>query len=120
LVRKLCSECKQPYEPPPDELPRDFPAAAWRAGGKPLYKPVGCRSCRHTGYAGRMGLFELMTTTDRIRQLAHDRASSWQIKKAATEEGMRTLREDGWLKVLEGRTTLDEVVRVTKGEYNRT
>jgi general secretion pathway protein E/type IV pilus assembly protein PilB len=120
LVRKLCSECKQPYEPAADELPRDFPTAAWRAGKKPLYKPVGCRSCRNTGYAGRMGLFELMTTTDRIRQLAHDRSSSWQIKRAAAEEGMRTLREDGWLKVLEGRTTLEEVVRVTKGEYNRT
>jgi general secretion pathway protein E len=119
LVRKLCSECKQAYEPPADELPRDFPTAALRAGGKPFYKAVGCRACRQTGYAGRMGLFELMATTDRIRQLAHDRASSWQIKKAAVEEGMRTLREDGWIKVLEGRTTLEEVVRVTKGEYNK-
>jgi general secretion pathway protein E/type IV pilus assembly protein PilB len=119
LVRKLCSECKQPYEPAADELPRDFPTDRWRADGKPLFKPVGCRACRQTGYAGRMGLFELMTTTDRIRQLAHDRSSSWHIKRAAVEEGMRTLREDGWLKVLEGRTTLEEVVRVTKGEYNK-
>ena len=120
LVRKLCAECRAPYEPTVDEMPRDFPWEQFRAANVPLYRQVGCRSCRQTGYAGRMGLFELMTTTERLRQLAHDRATSWKIKQAAVEEGMRTLREDGWLKVFDGRTTVDEVVRVTKGEYNRT
>ena len=68
------------------------------------------------GYRGRLGIFELLITTDRIRQLAHDGASSWVLKKAAIEEGMRTLRQDGWCKVLRGETTIDEVLRVTKGE----
>ena len=119
LVRKLCEECKQPYEPAPDELPRDFPTEAWRATGATLHRAVGCRACRQTGYAGRMGLFELMTTTDRIRQMAQERASSWKIKQAAVDDGMRTLRQDGWRKVFDGRTSVDEVARVTKGEYNQ-
>jgi len=66
------------------------------------------------GYLGRVGIFELLVTTERIRQLAHDRATSWNIAQAALEEGMRTLRNDGWLKVLSGRTTIEEVARVTK------
>lgn len=119
LVRKLCLECREKYVPNQDDMPRDFPWDALKKSGKPLYKPVGCRACRQSGYSGRMGLFELMTTTETLRQLAHDRATSWKIKQAAVAEGMRTLREDGWLKVLDGRTTVDEVVRTTKGEYNR-
>ncbi len=66
------------------------------------------------GYRGRLGLFELLVTTNRIRQLTHDRQSAWVIQQAAVEQGMRLLREDGWVKVLDGRTTLDEVVRTTK------
>jgi type II secretory ATPase GspE/PulE/Tfp pilus assembly ATPase PilB-like protein len=58
----------------------------------------------------------LCATSDAVRQLAHDRASSWEIRKAALADGMRTLREDAWLKVLEGVTTVDEVLRVTKGD----
>jgi type II secretion system protein E len=111
LVRTLCSKCKEAYEPNPDELPRDFPRE--KLAG-PLYRPNGCRHCRHTGYSGRIGLFELLVTTETIRQLAHDRATSWSIKQAAAKEGMYTLREDGWHKVLTGRTTVDEVLRVTK------
>jgi len=114
LVRTLCPACKQRYEPKREELPRDFPWDPWRSGGTPIYRSVGCRDCRHVGYRGRVGLFELLVSSDRIRQLAHDRQSSWAIKKAAIEQGMRTLREDGWVKVLAGRTTVDEVVRVTK------
>jgi len=116
LVRKLCAECKAPIETKREDMPRDFPWEQFQAGGKPLYRNVGCRACRHTGFAGRMGLFELMTTTETLRQLAHERATSWKIKQTAVAEGMRTLREDGWLKVLDGRTTIEEVVRVTKGE----
>ena len=119
LVRKLCAECREAYDPPLDEFPRDFPLEAWRESKAKLYRAVGCRSCRQTGYAGRMGLFELMSTTERIRQMAQERVSSWKIKQAAIEDGMRTLRQDGWKKVFDGRTTIDEVVRVTKGEYNQ-
>jgi len=114
LVRTLCPACKEPYEPKPDQLPPDFPLDEWRNGAT-LYRAAGCRACRHIGYRGRVGLFELMVTTDRIRQITHERESAWAVKKAAIEEGMRTLRQDGWRKVLAGRTTVDEVVRVTKG-----
>jgi general secretion pathway protein E/type IV pilus assembly protein PilB len=113
LVRTLCPECKEPYTPRPDEVPDDFPAEALRERVT-LYRAAGCRTCRQVGYRGRIGLFELLLTTERIRQMAHDRSSTWSIKKAAIEEGMRTLRQDGWAKVLSGRTSIDEVVRVTK------
>jgi len=63
-----------------------------------------------------MGIYELLLTTDRIRQLAHDRASTWEITKAGVEDGMTSLRQDGWKKVLAGRTTIEEVARTTKGD----
>lgn len=113
LVRKLCAHCKEPYHPSRDDLPPDFP---WEELTEPIYRPKGCRECRHSGYTGRLGLYELLLTTERIRELAHDRASTWEIKKAAMEEGMRTLREDGWRKVLRGVTSVDEVLRITKGD----
>jgi general secretion pathway protein E/type IV pilus assembly protein PilB len=81
-----------------------------------MYRPIGCRACRLVGYRGRLGLFELMVTNEAVRTLAHDRASSWAIKKAAIEQGLVTLRQDGFLKVIAGRTTLEEVLRVTKGD----
>ncbi|MCR4412258.1 MAG: ATPase, T2SS/T4P/T4SS family [Thermoguttaceae bacterium] len=112
LVRRLCNHCKAPYHPKPEELPRDFPRD--KLAGAVLYRPVGCRECRHVGYRGRMGIFELLVTSERIRQLAHERNSSWAIMQAAIQEGMRTLREDGWCKVLAGHTTIDEVTRITK------
>jgi general secretion pathway protein E/type IV pilus assembly protein PilB len=118
LVRTLCPHCRQPYAPKLEDLPDDFPSEALRQQPT-LYRATGCRACRHVGYLGRVGLFELLVTTERIRQLAHDRRSTWEIKKAAVEEGMRTLREDGWVKVLSGRTSVDEVVRVTKANDPR-
>ena len=114
LVRTLCPRCKEAYRPGPSELPGDFPFDLLPEGGE-IYRAVGCRECRHVGYQGRVGLFELLVTTEKIRQLAHDRASTWIIQQEAVREGMRTLREDGWRKVLAGRTTVDEVARVTKG-----
>jgi general secretion pathway protein E/type IV pilus assembly protein PilB len=118
LVRTLCPECKEPYVPKPDDVPDDFPSDALRDGVE-VYRAVGCRACRRVGYRGRVGLFELLPTTEQVRQLAHDRSSTWAIKKAALQEGMRTLRKDGWIKVLSGRTSIDEVARVTKGNELR-
>ncbi len=112
LVRVLCPECREPYKPAPTELPNDFPAD--RLEGATLYRSRGCRACRSLGYRGRIGLFELLITTEAIRRLAHDRANTWTIQKQAREQGMQTMREDGWEKVLAGITTVDEVVRVTK------
>lgn len=114
LLRKLCPDCKEAYHPKLEDVPADFPFA--QLDGKPLYRAVGCRTCRNVGYGGRMGIYELMVTTEEVRQLAHDRVSSWQIKQAALKNGMRTLRMDAWQKAIEGRTSIDEVLRVTKGD----
>ncbi len=113
LVRVLCTECRQAYVPKRDEVPDDFPLDALLAEGTSLYQPVGCRRCRGKGYAGRLGLFELLVTSDEIRQLAGERVASHKIKKIAMQAGMRTLRQDGWRKVIKGLTTIDEVMRVT-------
>jgi len=116
LVRRLCVACRQTYEPQREELPDDFPWEDYQAGGAPLFRVGGCRQCRNLGFAGRQGIFELCPTTNSVRQLAHDRASSWEIRQAALADGMRTLRQDAWLKVLDGTTTVEEVLRVTKGD----
>src|SRR6476659_9791223 len=76
LLRRLCTHCKQKWEPKKDEIPADFP---WDKKNGPLYKAVGCRECRNTGYRGRLGIYELMVATNEIRQLAHDRVSSWKM-----------------------------------------
>ncbi|MBC8875892.1 MAG: Flp pilus assembly complex ATPase component TadA [Planctomycetes bacterium] len=114
LARRLCEHCKRLYDPKQDGLPPDFP---WEelAGGQ-IYEAVGCRECRHVGYRGRLGVFELMPTTKEVRHLAHENASTWEIKKAAIKNGMSTLRVDGWRKVLAGQTSVAEIVRVTKGD----
>ncbi|MEX2317783.1 MAG: ATPase, T2SS/T4P/T4SS family [Pirellulales bacterium] len=116
LVRNLCLKCREAFKPNRDELPKDFPWDEFQKLGEPLFRPVGCRSCRQLGFSGRQGIFELCATTDAVRQLAHDRTSSWKIRELARKDGMRTLREDAWRKVLAGKTTVDEVLRATKGD----
>jgi general secretion pathway protein E/type IV pilus assembly protein PilB len=118
LVRKLCTQCKESYVPPESELPVDFPRDQLKAAGGKLFRSVGCRTCRNVGFSGRMGIYELLVTGDKIRQLAHDRASTWEITKAAIAEGMVSLRQDGWRKVISGRTTIEEIARVTKGDIS--
>jgi type II secretion system protein E len=115
LVRRICMQCRQAYDPDPDTVPADFP---WEKKTGPIYKHVGCRECRNTGYRGRMGIYELLITTNEIRQLANDRASSWKIAQAAIEQGMRSLRQDGWLKVIHGSSTIDEVIRNAKADHS--
>lgn len=114
LVRRLCHECRQPYHPQPQDVPSDFPFD--RLGDRPLYRAIGCRECRNVGYRGRIGIYELLTSSDAVRQLAHDRASSWEIKSAALKEGLKTLRDDGWTKAISGDTSVDEVARNTKSD----
>ncbi len=117
LVRRLCTHCKQPYTPVQEDLPHDFP---WQTmTSDPLYREVGCRECRQTGFRGRFGIYELLVTTDAVRQLAHDRASSWKLKEAALKEGMATLRQDGWRKTVQGHTSVQEIVMTTKSDYFR-
>jgi general secretion pathway protein E/type IV pilus assembly protein PilB len=116
LVRVLCPACKKAYEPRKDKIPSDFPFAKLEECGGRLYEPVGCRQCRQLGYQGRQGIFELLLTSDKIRKLAHERKGTWDIKQVALAEGMRTLRQDGWRRVLLGETTVDEVMRVSKAD----
>ncbi len=116
LVRRLCEHCKQAFTPQTDNVPGDFP---WdQLDGRPIYKAAGCRDCRNTGYRGRLGIYELMVTTNEIRQLAHDRVSSWKMMQCAVEQGMLSLRQDGWRKVLRGTTSVAEVVRSAKADHN--
>ncbi|MEC8554020.1 MAG: GspE/PulE family protein [Planctomycetota bacterium] len=116
LVRVLCDECKEPYMPNRDDLPDDFPEDALSDPRFRLYRHGGCEHCRQTGYRGRKGIYELLVTNEKIRQQVTEQVSSDVIKKTATAAGMATLRDDGWSKVIEGITTVDEVLRVTKAD----
>jgi type IV pilus assembly protein PilB len=112
LVRRICPECREPYMPTGWELE----AAGLnedKLKGTTLYKGTGCRACNKTGYRGRVGIFELMHVSEEIQKLVYQRVSSTDIRKVARQMGMKTLREDGILKVLGGVTTLEEVMRVT-------
>ena len=78
-----------------------------------VYKPVGCEACRGTGFRGRVGLFELLVVDDACRELVQTRGNASQIREAGLAAGMHLLSTDGVLKIHQGVTTLDEVVRVT-------
>ena len=116
LVRRLCPGCCEPDVRSRNDAPADFPWNEMLDRGKTIYHPVGCPSCRGSGYRGRMGTYELLIVNEEIRNLATERAPSTELKKSALRAGMSTLREDGWQKVLAGDTTIDEVLRVTKAD----
>ena len=116
LVRTLCPECKQAYRPSTDDAPEDFPWQQMDERTGAIFRANGCRQCRGTGYSGRLGIYELLTTNDEIRHLASERQPANVVKRAAISSGMRTLRGDGWEKVMQGVTTIDEVLRVTKAD----
>ena len=113
LVRTICPDCKVEYTPEPHDVPSDFPSPP---GELRLWKGAGCRACRNTGFRGRSGIYELMVTGDSIRDMCVQRVNANAIRKQALLEGMVTLRNDGWRKVLQGKTTIDEVARVTAGD----
>lgn len=112
LCRSLCERCKEAYRPEPAELLQvGFP---W-AEGDPLptlYRAGSCSACSQTGFRGRMALHEVMTVTEEISRLVVDRASTDEIGRAAREQGMATLKADGWAKVAQGRTSIEEILRV--------
>lgn len=111
LVRMLCPRCKVAYEPPPELVAR---YGLGRPGEPPptVYKAVGCEACNNIGYKGRIGLFEIMPMEDELRNLVVKNASADAIKRAAIAMGMRTLHQDGVVKVLAGMTSLEEMLRV--------
>jgi type II secretory ATPase GspE/PulE/Tfp pilus assembly ATPase PilB-like protein len=113
LVRLICPKCKE--ESPHEEVAKlqaefgdDVPDV--------LYRGKGCRNCQNTGYRGRQGVFEMMPVTDEIRAQILERCSSRDIRKTAMRQGMNSLRSDGWRLIREGKTTPEEVLRMTKDE----
>lgn len=111
LVRTICSSCKEVYQPTEQE---------WERLGIPvnpnkveLFWGKGCEVCNNTGYQGRIGVYELLLTTDTIRSMIMERSSAGAIRRRARVEGMHTLREDAWQKALSGITSIQEVLRVT-------
>jgi general secretion pathway protein E/type IV pilus assembly protein PilB len=115
LVRTICPECKEKIEIPRADVPPDFPGTESTVK---LWKGAGCRACRQTGFRGRSGIYELMITNDTIREMCVQRVNAVAIRNQALKQGMLTLRQDGWRKVLLGQTTIDEVARVTAGDIS--
>jgi type IV pilus assembly protein PilB len=111
LVRRLCVHCRRQYTPPAETL-RSLNIAEADAATIPFYKSVGCDQCNHTGYRGRIGVYEVMRVTDKLRRLVASRAQEDQIREAAIAGGMITLGEDGLAKVKSGVTTPEELLRV--------
>ena len=111
LGRRICGNCKEPYKPPSEALHRvgfdldDLEDVVF-------YRGRGCEQCRHTGYRGRLGMFELMMMNEEIADLIVKRAPLSEVRNAALANGMKTLKSDGFQKVLEGITTVEEVMRV--------
>jgi len=112
LVRVICPECKEPVETSPEVL-LDLGVPEEDLDGFTPYRGKGCSSCSNIGYRGRMALYEVMDMTDDVKELTLRRASATEIKRAAVEQGMKTLRMSGITKIREGMTTIEEVLRVT-------
>jgi type IV pilus assembly protein PilB len=116
LIRVICSECKA-VDPNPN--PRTLKLLGFKPEeleGKTVWKGAGCKRCGGTGYRGRVGAFEMMLMNSQIRDLAFNRATATQLRAAARANGMRTLLEDGKLKILRGVTTPEDLLRVTQAE----
>jgi len=112
LARRLCEKCKEEYKVDDERLASlNFPGVGL-ANQMPIFRPVGCTACSGTGYRGRLALHEVMAVSEQIERLAVKRSSSAEIMRTAVEEGMITLRQDGWAKVRLGFTSIDEVLRV--------
>ncbi|HEX5101337.1 MAG TPA: type II secretion system ATPase GspE [Polyangiaceae bacterium] len=142
LVRRLCQECKEPYHPTAYELqqigvdpertkrrdervvsPRylphgvDYQPVGWREAEPPtFYRPKGCERCDNKGFTGRFGIYEMLVVEDVVGRLVLENADARTIKRAAQQQGMDTLRDDGARKVLLGLTTVEEVVAATQDD----
>lgn len=112
LVRRICRRCKREYQPDAqwlDQVGVDRRAVA----GRPFYRGEGCEHCHQTGYHGRLGIFEWLRMNESIRELVLDRAPGLTLRQTAIRQGMRTLRDDGLRAVLDGETTIEEVLKYT-------
>ena len=112
LVRRICDNCKEPYDPEPSEL-NSLGIMREQASEANFMRGRGCKRCLGTGFKGRMGIFEIFLVDDEIEQMIYENATVVDLRDKARELGMRTLREDGVRKVLAGQTTISEVLRST-------
>lgn len=117
LVRVVCQKCKQPYMPNAAILESAGITTEMLSKAK-FARGRGCNACGKSGYKGRLGIYELMSMTSKVRELAFQGKSTQEIRKAAQAAGMRTLFDDGVAKSLQGVTTLEEVFRVAKRTEN--
>lgn len=115
LVRLICPKCKEPSKLT-SEMAKEFGLPVSELTGVTVYQGKGCESCKFTGYRGRQGIYEFLFLNDQIRDMIIAHATANQIKSKAIQQGMRTLRQDGWEKIKKGLTTPAEVIRVTQEE----
>jgi type IV pilus assembly protein PilB len=116
LIRIICEECKT-EDPQPD--PHVLKVLGFQAGdlaGRTIMKGAGCSRCGGSGYRGRKGIFEMLIMNNELRELAFNRGTTTQVRKAARASGMKSLLEDGKLKILRGLTTPEEIARVAQAE----
>ncbi|WP_437186836.1 GspE/PulE family protein [Planctomicrobium sp. SH668] len=113
LLRKLCPKCRRAIRYKVEDLPSDLHDGEVE---HTLYEPGGCRDCRDTGYSGRTGVHELLVNDEEIRQLCNQRASTGDIRNVCLRKGMVSLRQAGFKKMLDGTTTLEEVMRITRSD----
>ena len=112
LVRTICNNCREPYDPPEIEKERLEMDVNWDEAS--LVHGIGCDNCNQTGYQGRLGAYELLFTTDRLRTMIMEGESATALRRQARLDGMATMREDAWNKALQGITTVEEVNRRTR------
>jgi general secretion pathway protein E len=116
LVRRLCEACRRPRRELPEFYRKVGLERLMRDGDATLYEPVGCEECHGSGYRGQTAVIEVLTLSDTMSQLVLRHAEAREIQRLAIDEGMRTMYQDGLLKVLDGTTTIEEVLRVTRDE----
>ena len=112
LLRRVCKECRTPF-PPKEDVLAQLGMTASEVGDRPFYFGKGCEICNGTGYKGRVGIYELLDIREPIRQLINERAPSVVIRQKGIELGMTTLRQDGIRNLLEGHTSIEEVLKYT-------
>jgi type IV pilus assembly protein PilB len=112
LVRKICMRCREAIDPTQEQA-MELELTLDDLAGRQFYRGRGCDVCNHTGYKSRLGLFEIMTFDDTIREMIMNSASTQVLRAASRKRGMRTLRESGMLAIYDGLTTVDEVVKET-------
>jgi len=111
LVRTICPDCVETVEYPPEYLEEiGFPIE----NGTTFKHGAGCENCRQTGYQGRLAIYEICLVSEPLKRLIMKKADGGELKQCAISQGMQTLRQDGWRRVVENKTTIEEVVRVTQ------